>query len=129
MTYYPGLEEVISAHSRLIARFGGTLGIRDRAALESALARPQTGYYDDLIQEAAALWETLSQNHPFLDDNKRTAITMTAAFLSVNGYKLAFEDIAAFEFMIGLYESGTFRFAELEAWLREHVRLAGSPGR
>ena len=59
MTYYPGIEEVISAHSRLIARFGGTLGIRDRDALESALARP------------AALWESLSQNHPFLDGNKR----------------------------------------------------------
>ena len=73
MTYYPGIEEVISAHGRLIARFGGTLGIRDRAALESALARPRTGYYDDLIQ--AALWESLSQNHPFLDGNKRTAIT------------------------------------------------------
>ena len=85
MTYYPGIEEVISAHSRLIARFGGTLGIRDRPALESALARPQSGYYADLIQEAAALWESLSQNHPFLDGNKRTAITVTAAFLRVNG--------------------------------------------
>jgi death on curing protein len=52
-----------------------------------------------------------------------------AAFLSVNGYKLEFEDAAAFQFMIGLYERGTFRFAELEAWLRQHARLAGSPGR
>jgi len=128
VTYYPGIEELISAHSRLIARFGGTLGIRDHAALESALARPQTGYYDNLIQEAAALWESLSQNHPFLDGNKRTAITVTAAFLSVNGYKLEFEDATAFQFMIELYESGTFRFAKLEAWLRQHVRLAGSAG-
>ena len=129
MTYYPGIEEVISAHSRLIARFGGTLGIRDRAALESALARPQTGYYSDLVEEAAALWESLSQNHPFLDGNKRTAITVTAAFLSVNGYKLEFDDVAAFQFMIELYESGTFRFPKLEGWLRQHVRMAGSPGR
>jgi prophage maintenance system killer protein len=45
------------------------------------LARPQGGYYGDLIQEAAALWESLSQNHPFLDGNKRTAVTVTAAFL------------------------------------------------
>jgi death on curing protein len=129
VTYYPGIEEVISAHSRLIARFGGTLGIRDRAALESALARPQTGYYADLIEEAAALWESLSQNHPFLDGNKRTAITVTAAFLSVNGYKLEFDDVTAFRFMIELYETGTFRFAILEGWLRQHARLAGSPGR
>jgi death on curing protein len=129
VTYYPGIEEVISAHSRLIARFGGTLGIRDRAALESALARPQTGYYADLIEEAAALWESLSQNHPFLDGNKRTAITVTAAFLSVNGYKLEFDDVTAFRFMIELYESGTFRFAKLESWLRQNARLTGLPGR
>ena len=129
MTYYPGIEEVIFAHSRLIARFGGTLGIRDRPALESALARPQSGYYADLIQEAAALWESLSQNHPFLDGNKRTAITVTAAFLRVIGYTLEFEDAAAFQFMIELYESGTFRFAKLENWLRQHARLANSPGR
>jgi death-on-curing protein len=129
VTYYPRFEEVISAHSRLIARFGGTLGIRDRAALESALARPQTGYYKDLIQEAAALWESPSQNHPFLDGNKRTAITVTAAFLSVNGYKLEFDDAAAFHFMIELYESATFRFGKLESWLRQHARLASWPGR
>ena len=67
MTCYPNLEEVIAVHARLIAKFGGSLGIRDRGALESALARPQTGYYHDLIQEAAALWESLSQNHPFVD--------------------------------------------------------------
>jgi hypothetical protein len=59
---------------------------------------------------------------------KRTAITVTAAFLSVNGYKLEFDDAAAFQFMIELYESSTFRFAKLEDWLRQHARLAGSPG-
>jgi len=63
----------------LIGRFGGALGIRDRGALESALTRPQSGYYADLIQEAAALWESLSQNHPFLDGNKRVAVTTAAA--------------------------------------------------
>jgi death on curing protein len=89
----------------------------------------QTGYYADLIQEAAALWESLSQNHPFPDGNKRTAITVTAAFLSVNGYKLEFDDVAAFQFMIELYESGTFRFAKLETWLRQHAHVAGSPSR
>ena len=122
MTYYPSIEDVIAAHDRLIERFGGAVGLRDRAALESALARPQTGYYEDLIQEAAALWESLSQNHPFLDGNKRTAVTVTAAFLRVNGYKLEFEDIAAFKFLMELYENHKFRFGELEAWLREHAR-------
>ena len=121
MTYYPSIEDVISAHGRLIERFGGAAGLRDRAALESALARPQTGYYADLIQEAAALWESLSQNHPFLDGNKRTAVTVTAAFLRVNGYKLAFDDMAAFQFLTELYANRKFRFGELEGWLREHA--------
>ncbi len=58
MTYYPTADEVIAVHARLIAKFGGSLGIRDQGALDSALARPQTGYYSDIIQEAAALWES-----------------------------------------------------------------------
>jgi death-on-curing protein len=86
VTSYPTVGEVIAVHARLIARFGGAPGIRDRGALESALARPQSGYYADLIQEAAALWESLSQNHPFVDGNKRVAVTTRAAFLRVNGY-------------------------------------------
>ena len=121
MTLYPTIDEVIAVHAQLIARFGGCLGIRDRGALESALARPQTGYYDDIIQEAAALWESLSQNHPFVDGNKRVAVTVTAAFLKVNGYLLEFEDLEAFSFLIGLYQSGRLRFAELEKWLRHHA--------
>jgi death on curing protein len=118
VNYYPSVEEVISAHDLLIARFGGSLGLRDRGALESALARPQTGYYEDLIQEAAALWESLSQNHPFVDGNKRIAITATAAFLRVNGYLLKFDDRVAYEFLLDLYTTGRFQFAELERWLR-----------
>ncbi len=55
MTSYPTVDEVITVHTRLIAKFGGSPGIRDRGALEAALARPETGYYIDLIQEAAAL--------------------------------------------------------------------------
>ena len=121
MTSYPAIDEVIAVHARLIARFGGSLGIRDRGGLESALARPQTGYYRDLIQEAAALWESLSQNHPFVDGNKRVAVTVTAAFLKVNGYRLEFDDADAFLFLTGLYESGQMRFAELETWLRQHT--------
>jgi len=80
VTCYPTLEDVLKAHNLLIARFGGSDGLRDRGALEAALARPQSGYYEDIIQEAAALWEGLSQNHPFIDGNKRVSTTITAAF-------------------------------------------------
>ena len=121
MISYPTVDEVIAVHARLIASFGGSLGIRDRGALESALARPQSGYYSDVIQEAAALWESLSQNHPFIDGNKRVAVTTTAAFLRVNGHRLSFDDSEAFACLVGLYQAGTLRFAALESWLREHA--------
>jgi death on curing protein len=122
VTFYPTTREVIGVHSLLIARFGGSLGIRDRGGLEAALARPQTGYYTDLIQEAAALWESLSQNHPFIDGNKRVAVTVTGAFLSVNGYGLEFDDLEAYAFLMDLYETGRMKFDELDQWLRRHAR-------
>ena len=121
MTVYPSIEEVLAAHACLIDMFGGAFGLRDRRALEAALARPQSGYYGDIIQQAAALLESLSQNHPFADGNKRTAITVATAFLRVNGYRLNFEDLEAYQFLIELYESGQFRFEHLEPWLREHA--------
>ncbi|HYM09925.1 MAG TPA: type II toxin-antitoxin system death-on-curing family toxin [Bryobacterales bacterium] len=123
MTLYPSIDEVLLTHFKLIARFGGTGRLRDRPALEAALARPQTGYYVDLIQQAAALLESLSQNHPFVDGNKRTAVTVTAAFLRVNGYRLQFDDLEAYGFLMELYQTNRFRFEQLERWLREHTRL------
>ena len=127
MTSYPTSDEVIAVHARLIARFGGSPGIRDRGALESALATPQTGYYSDIVQEAAALWESLSQNHPFVDGNKRVAVTVTAAFLRTNGYRLELDDSETYPFLIGLYERGQLRFTQLEAWLRRHAVAQGPP--
>ena len=121
MTRYPTVAETVAVHARLIARFGGSDGIRDHGALESALARPRSGYYGDLIQEAAALWESLSQNHPFVDGNKRVAVTVTAAFLRVNGYRLEFDDLDGFSFLMDLYETGRMRFEEVDRWLRQHA--------
>jgi death-on-curing protein len=85
------------------------------------LGRPQSGYYDDTIQEAAALWESLSQIHPFVDGNKRVAVTVNGRFLEVNGCRLEFDDIEAFSFLVGLYETRRLRFKELETWLRAHT--------
>ena len=122
MTTYPTFDDALEIHRLLIERFGGSLGLRDRAGLEAALARPQSGYYVDLLAEASALWESLSQNHPFLDGNKRLAITLTSAFLSVNGVELIFDDLEAYTFVIDLYDSGTFKREMLEKWLRVHKR-------
>ncbi len=125
MSVYPSIEEVLVAHERLIQVFGGAPGLRDLGALESALARPRTGYYRDIIEEAAALLESLSQNHPFIDGNKRVAIVATGAFLRVNGYQLEFEDLDAYRFLIQLYQTGQFRFNRLEPWLRSHTKRLG----
>jgi death-on-curing protein len=90
--------------------------------LEAALYRPQTGYYADLIQEAAALWESLSQNHPFVDGNKHTAFAATYTFLAINGVRLTADAVEAYAFIAGLYESNRFQFGQLEGWLRVHAR-------
>ena len=57
-------------HQKLIKEFGGSPGLRDKGALESALMRPQIGYYQDIIEESAAFMESLAMNHPFVDGNK-----------------------------------------------------------
>jgi prophage maintenance system killer protein len=61
------------------------------------------------------------RTHPFLDGNKRVAVTVTAALLKVSGYRPEFNDLEAFSYATGLYESGALRFKELEMWLRFHV--------
>ncbi len=65
MTDYLTLTELLAMHQDQIERYGGAHGVRDRGLLESALYRPQTGYYADLVEEAAALWESMAQNHPY----------------------------------------------------------------
>ncbi len=121
MSDFLTLAEVLAIHADQIERFGGTQGVRDMGLLEAALYRPQTGYYADLIEEAAALWESLSQNHPFLDGNKRTAFAATYTFLAINGTRLAADAQQAIIFLTALYESNQFSFDKLAPWLRSHV--------
>jgi death-on-curing protein len=114
--------EVLAMHEELIALYGGAAGVRDMGALESALFRPQTGYYDDLIAEAAALLESLAVNHPFIDGNKRIAFAVADVFLRLNGFVFDADPVEAYDFMIGLFERGAFRFEQLEPWLRANVK-------
>ncbi|MBB4631372.1 type II toxin-antitoxin system death-on-curing family toxin [Sphingosinicella soli] len=121
MTDYLTLADVLAMHQDQVERYGGAHGLRDPGLLEAALFRPQTGYYADLIEEAAALWESMAQNHPFVDGNKRTAFAAMYTFLAINGANLNAEADETFRFISGLYETGTFRFEELVVWLRAHV--------
>lgn len=65
------VAEVIAIHHHQIEEYGGMHGLRDQGALESAVFRPQTGYYNDVSEEAAALLGSLVNHHAFLDGNKR----------------------------------------------------------
>lgn len=121
MTEHLTVSEVLAIYEDQIARYGGSDGVRDRGLLESALYRPQTGYYADLIEEAAALWESLAQNHPFIDGNKRTAFAVTYTFLAINGGLITADALEAHAFIIGLHEAGTFNFERLTEWLRNNV--------
>jgi death on curing protein len=121
MTEYLAVVEVLAIHDDQIARYGGGDGGRDFGLLESALFRPQTGYYSNLIDEAAALWESLAQNHPFIDGNKRTAFAVTYTFLAINGRIIVADPLDAYAFISSLYESGAFEFSALCRWLRQHT--------
>ncbi len=122
MTDYLTLPEVLALHADQIARYGGRPGIRGPGHLEAALFRPKIGHYVDVIEEAAALWESLSQYHPFIDANERTAFAATYTFLAVNGVELASNADETYAFMADLYPTNGFSFEVLVPWLRKHVR-------
>ena len=115
---YLTVADVLGMHTVLMQRYGGAGGVRDPGALEAALFRPQTGYYDDIIAEAAALLESLAINHPFVDGNKRIAFAAADVFLRINGWYLKRPPLVIHVEMLQMFEAGTFNIAHLEPWLR-----------
>ena len=118
---YLTIAEVLAIHKMQIDQYGGLDGIRDRGLLESAVFRPQTGYYNSVAEEAAALMESLANNHPFLDGNKRVAFAATHTFLLVNGFDLEVDSSSAYEFVVGSLSTGEFRFARILNWINENI--------
>lgn len=114
-------DEVLAIQEKLIAAFGGRAGLQDRGLLESALHRPQTGYYADLAEMATALFESLIINHPFADGNKRVAFFATDVFLRMNGYLLDVDDEKAYAFLTRLLESHSCDFEHLLPWIRQSL--------
>ena len=119
---FPTPREVLAMHDTLIDEFGGAPGVRDDGALASTIMRPQFGYYDTLIEEAAALMESLANNHPFVDGNKRVAFFVADSFLRMNGHFIDCDSLEAHAFFTQLFETNSFRFAELLAWLERKVK-------
>src|SRR5437667_6239445 len=122
MTDYLTVAAVMVMPDDQIERYGGSPGLRDQGLLEAALYRPQTGHYADLIEEAAALWESLAQNHSFVDGNKRTAFAAMYTFLAINGLRFTAEAEETYLFVTNLYKANQFRFEKLVPWLRAHVK-------
>lgn len=116
------VDEARAIHQALIDAFGGPPGLRDGGLLESALFRPRTGYYADLPAMAAALFESLLMNHPFVDGNKRVAFFATDVFLRLNGWCIRVDADDAHRFLIGLLERQACDFGHLLPWLRDHLQ-------
>lgn len=127
MADYLTVAEVYQQQHFLIGEFGGIHGIRDKNAVEAAIFRPQTGYYNSIEEEAAALMESLANNHGFVDGNKRIAFAATATFLEINGYSLQVTSRQGYEFIYGSLDRGEFRFPRIVKWIHGHIRPHKEP--
>ena len=121
MTAYLTMDDAVWIHDEQVRLFGGASGARDLGLVESALQRLQSGYYGDVIEEAAALWESLAMNHGFVDGNKRVAFAGLDVFLGLNGVELTAAPADVTAFIYGHLEAGTFRKSVLEEWLRKNT--------
>ena len=119
---YLSVADILEIHTDQIERYGGPHGVRDWAGLESAVARSQSGYYDGLVSEATALWESLSQNHPFVDSNKRTAFASAHGFLLINGVEITADQDQTYEFIMDAFERREMNFDTLETWLENNTQ-------
>jgi death-on-curing protein len=115
------LEECLVLHEEQIRRFGGSAGLRDPGLLESALARPRSGYYRTLFEQAAAMLQSLAMNHCFVDGNKRMAVGCAFIFLDWNGFEINVGGEEAEKFLLEKVIIGKADVAEIAAWLEAHA--------
>jgi len=118
---YLSLQETLELHEQLILRFGGSAGVRDMGLLESALIRPQTGYYETLSMQAAAMFQSLCQNHCFVDGNKRVAFAATAIFLRMNGYRLSVKADDGETFLVNQLIQKRIAIEDIATWLESRM--------
>jgi death-on-curing protein len=124
MPIYLTAEQVLFIHARLISEIGGAHGVRDLGLLLSAIARPQATFeghdlYPDLFTKTAALFESLVGNHPFVDGNKRTAITAAGLYLKINNVRLVADNQELEDFTLKCAQ-GSISFEQMAGWFEEH---------
>ena len=125
---YLTVAQVLAIHDQMVKRFGGSHGIRDAGLVESAVARPRgtfagQDFYSDIFEKAAALLQSLLKNHPFIDGNKRTALTSAAIFLKLNGYNLKNTHKGEVEFALKV-DNEHLDPAAIAKWLKVHSKKA-----
>lgn len=112
-------EDCLSFHEKLLARFGGAGGLRDRGLLLSALARPMHLFahgQPTLFDLAATYAHGIVKNHPFVDGNKRSALLAAAVFLELNGFQFTADEESAALKTVQL-AAGDITTADFAAWL------------
>ena len=119
-------KEVEKIHDILIEKFGGAKGIRDRAALESAINRPYQTFdgrdlYSDPAAKAAAIFESIISNHPFVDGNKRTAYVLMRLILLENGLDIKVGQDKKYDFVIKAAK-GELAFDQISKWIKAHLK-------
>jgi len=119
---YLTVAEALEMHRQLIEEFGGSHGLRDQGGLEAAIFRPQIRYYNNLAEEAAALMESLANNHAFVDGNKRVSFALTDTFLRLNGFYLQVDPIPAHNFITEAIAKGEFRFGLILDWISSNIK-------
>jgi death-on-curing protein len=122
---YLALNEVLELYHRIMERSGGSIGIHNLNALESALAQPRMTFggedlYPSLVDKASALGFSLIQNHPFIDGNKRIGHAAMETFLVLNGFEID-ASVEEQEQIILKIASGKMEREPLAEWLRAHV--------
>ncbi len=120
------LKEVIDLHTVIMETSGGSNGLRDEGSLLAALARPfatfdQADLYLTTIEKAAAIFESLIINHPFMDGNKRTAYVLFRLVLREGGLDITADKMTKYEMVIAA-STGTIRFDEIKLWLGENTK-------
>ena len=121
---YLTVAEVVAIEQELIERYGGAPGLRDPGALEAAMFRPQTGHYEDVVAEAAALFESLVMSHPFMDGNKRVAFAAADVFSRLNGFRITGSSSSIHAEMMKMFDTGTLDIEHLKIWLKRIMKRA-----
>lgn len=118
-------ETTLKIHNLLIDEFGGTRGIRDHSLLDSALNRPFQTFdgellYPTLIDQSAAIIESIVKNHPFHDGNKRTGYTLMRLHLLNNGLDINASEDDKYDFVISI-ASGRIDFDQIKQWIENNL--------